>query len=521
MTLAIPKGPRYLPVPSSTFGGVDFLGLRQANLDMMASCLPGISNVTESVRVFSVISFLHARFYERVLAGSRGTASFADYRAFRERVEVLFTWGHMQQGTRASRSVPGTTAKPPAEHGDVELTFKAWNRSYANTGLMAAVQYGPASKTTDGLGFLDPVDGGFRRVTAAGQRLARAIDSQLASIPEAAVLDAHDALGSAAVAKALMKAWDVASPTEDERAAVREALYDPEAVEGKHGLARRSRTLQLAFEALKGGAMTPDEVRQAMTYAIRSDATHLVLSPALREARWHWAVLQVRQAQRFGHECLLPWIEAEVDGHAVTTPQLVQRAMDAIAHDAPDWTNRTIGDIADSLVEHETFDALSAAAVRGDDVCIFSAIERLRKLARGSDGLVVAALRTVFLCARATVLLARANTDGLLLRTGGSERVSLQHWVDTVSRCHSWRLDRFLSFLFETLVLSQHFAVAAMRNDGGTQRLRIAIEEDGLTRLTRSQWVPRVTPDRLEAALRLSADCGLLREDKGRFELDA
>jgi len=38
----------------------------------------------------------------------------------------------------------------------------------------------------------------------------------------------------------------------------------------------------------------------------------------------------------------------------------------------------------------------------------------------------------------------------------------------------------FLRLLFENLILSQHFAVAARRFDGRTHRLRISIEEEGL-----------------------------------------
>ena len=71
----------------------------------------------------------------------------------------------------------------------------------------------------------------------------------------------------------------------------------------------------------------------------------------------------------------------------------------------------------------------------------------------------------------------------------------------------SQRLADFLLLLFENLVLSQHSSVAGRRYDGGTQRLRISIEEEGLVALVDG---PRVTPDRLETALSLMAECGML-----------
>jgi hypothetical protein len=74
-------------------------------------------------------------------------------------------------------------------------------------------------------------------------------------------------------------------------------------------------------------------------------------------------------------------------------------------------------------------------------------------------------------------------------------------------------MKEFLRLLFENLILSQHFAVAARRFDGRTQRLRISIEEQGLEFLADDPFVPTVTHDRLRTALSLMADCGLIGTD--------
>jgi hypothetical protein len=69
-------------------------------------------------------------------------------------------------------------------------------------------------------------------------------------------------------------------------------------------------------------------------------------------------------------------------------------------------------------------------------------------------------------------------------------------------------------------VLSQHFVVAASRYDGGTQRLRITIEEEGLVLLAPDAWWPRLTPDRLASALALAGDSRLIdATEDGRFEV--
>ena len=75
-------------------------------------------------------------------------------------------------------------------------------------------------------------------------------------------------------------------------------------------------------------------------------------------------------------------------------------------------------------------------------------------------------------------------------------------------------MEEVLRHFFEMLILSQHFMVAARRFDGRTQRLRISIEEDGLEFIADgSPVIPSLTPDRLNTALGLMADCGLIGRD--------
>jgi hypothetical protein len=51
--IALPDNPYFIPRFVVETGGVDFLGMRQANLDLRERCLPGFSNSTDLVYRFS------------------------------------------------------------------------------------------------------------------------------------------------------------------------------------------------------------------------------------------------------------------------------------------------------------------------------------------------------------------------------------------------------------------------------------------------------------------------------------
>jgi hypothetical protein len=95
-------------------------------------------------------------------------------------------------------------------------------------------------------------------------------------------------------------------------------------------------------------------------------------------------------------------------------------------------------------------------------------------------------------------------------RRGGLDRISPFHWVQTLRKCEHMKFHEFMRYIFENLILSQHFTFAARRFDGKTQRLRIAIEEQGLVLLASKPARPGLTGDRLATALSLMADCGLI-----------
>ena len=180
---------------------------------MMADLISGTNNVTPYIRPFSILSWIFWKFHELC---EREDCSIAptslDVRAFRERIEVLFTWGARDAEVP---NIPGKQAEPPkTDDGQVELTFSAWGRVQSSTSLIAALWYGPASKTINGLGFLDPFRPEFYRTAGQGVALAQSLDRVLRGPPVIARL--LDKLGPVTAnvedARALWRSIGVSHP---------------------------------------------------------------------------------------------------------------------------------------------------------------------------------------------------------------------------------------------------------------------------------------------------------------------
>jgi hypothetical protein len=63
MNIALPITAFFLPPPKGENSGVDFLGLRQANLDMMTELIPSTNNVTSYIRPFSLLCWIFWKFH--------------------------------------------------------------------------------------------------------------------------------------------------------------------------------------------------------------------------------------------------------------------------------------------------------------------------------------------------------------------------------------------------------------------------------------------------------------------------
>src|SRR6266516_4189497 len=123
---SVPQTPFFVPRLKIDSGGVDFLGMRQATLDLREKCLPGYSNSTTHLRPFSLMSWVYWKLNRLATAMRMETITNTQAVRFREKIEILFTWGHKLQGIDG---LPGITFGPPSTgEGAVPLTFQDWKR---------------------------------------------------------------------------------------------------------------------------------------------------------------------------------------------------------------------------------------------------------------------------------------------------------------------------------------------------------------------------------------------------------
>jgi len=505
-----------LELPS---GGVDFLGLRQANLDLMATCLPGINNVTRFLRPFALLSWVHWKYHQLALAAGQQTGSSGELHAFLERAEILFTWGHKLNNLQG---IPGLDASAPTASSEgIELSFKAWKRIYASTGLMAALWYGPGSKSPDGLGFLEPVAAGLFRACGQGVTMAEALEARIRERRAAQILGLKGTRAQEADAKELFEAWSVDSVTQAEKDAFRAALYGERWITERSGRGKRSATLALILDVLAWARtpLTAPEIRRAMATRRRTGLPALAVRQELHEARMRWIVLQVRQLQRLALEGLFAWTEGWlVRARDRGLEQLGQAAATALRSGvSPVDTDRSVQQLMSGrFVDLPDIETAFEVAEDRPDLCVFRTIESLASALKApTDAVVRTCFDALLLCGHVAELMCRDPFAGSSLRCGSHLRISLQTWVEILRRSRSSSCRDLLVFVIENLVLSQHFSVATSRYDGQTQRLRIALEEDGLVALVKKPWQPNITRDRLETALRLMAECGMIVRSGG------
>lgn len=414
---------------------------------------------------------------------------------------------------------PASGAGPPGDGTVVPLSFKQWKRVQSSTNLIAALWYGPASKTVTGLGFLEPVASEFFRTVGMGTTLAEALDNVLRTEPVlySRLLDRLDPVEAGAEdARALWMLWGVGALTEPERHAFRQALYDGNAVgDYRSPLGQRSITMALAMHHLTHcSAIASDgDIRKGMYFAATADGVPYKIPAALDRARRKWVVLQVRQLQRYALEAMLSWCEHMIIYENVRdTAALTEAAVASLSEASfPLVLDAGIGGIIKGL--DEQFDSLEEFIERGRrDAAFdpFTVMDDIREAMVEQDSALIApCLYALFLCSAFAGCFAEKN----MIAAGGPPRLSLFDLRRSLTALGDASLNQAIQFIIEALVISQHFATAVNRFDGQNQRLRLSIEEDGLVTLVDQPWRPAITEDRLPTVLSLAAECGLIWRD--------
>ena len=199
-----------------SLGGVDPLGLRQINFDLMDLVLPGLNNVVRSIRPFTVMSWAWRRAALCAERAGKTMATVEELQDFVDRIEVLFVWSQLlRDGTV---DLPGRDFLATLVRAD-GYTFggPAWRAMRRtrkdSTALSAPVNYGPALKS---LGWIEQSSEalGVFKCTAIVTDALNALDRELAPyLIHPAFSDLGTVFVSGTEAKEWSGAWALNLPT--------------------------------------------------------------------------------------------------------------------------------------------------------------------------------------------------------------------------------------------------------------------------------------------------------------------
>ncbi|GAA0270645.1 hypothetical protein GCM10009127_08460 [Alteraurantiacibacter aestuarii] len=479
-------------------GGVDPLGLRQINFDMMDQVLPGLNNVARHVRPYLLMSWAWRRCNQLVRKHKR--VSVKDMRDFVDRIETIYAWS--QFAVDRETDLPGSSALAfLVQTESYTFSGKAWEkfrdtRRYS-TGLIAAVNYGPGLRNMRWIADLSSLEG--NPITEPGAYKTNpegdpALEEALDAFEEcmAAELDhpAFNVFGKVTVeledVKRWGELWQMDQLTEQGRTAAWRRINAGE------GRSVRSKGLELVrYAALHDtdGVNDTNDVRRLMANPDGIGFPEDLLPFAAR-----WRRMQVRQVLRLALEGLLYWCQGELQEAPLTTRQLALRFLDEAGgysgqHDALAWIEQF--EPGSDPIEH--LDRISACFGNG-------------------EGLATALISALRFC------IAEApdepqpfeRPDRLPLVKAARE---WKAWADLLPAA-------FISRLLEGWIFAQHTYWSVGRglqdargNGKMILRLRLFIDEGGwrLAQGIGQGTSPNATPDRLETALSLLHECDQLQ----------
>jgi len=470
-----------LPQP----GGVDPLGLRQINFDLMDQVFPGINNIARHIRPFSVVTWAWRR--AATIADQQGQTRVpvSVLRDFVDRIEVVFAWS---QFLRAPDSVlPGRDVLAPLLHRtEYEFGGEEWERRKTaraySTALSAPINYGPALKT---FGWLQADPSGALVATAAVQEALAALDQAMEPYLGHPVFSSLGKVGvSGADIGTWAEAWRLDLPTKAEKLAMVETMAGELAPRCR----RDSVALVVAASKHLGGTPSDQFLRRAMC----GPPSDFHVPPPLEQIAKAWRGTQNRQAFRLALEALFYWICLRLENGATSTGALVQEFLfeSGEAETAGHWFE----------------------AVRTDVFGPADWIERLDHCLYDDDrwAELPATIRAVF-----AACIAEAPDKA------GTERADRLPLARAAQEFAGWRdqpVADFLTHVLDSWVFGQHVywsvgrGLADARARGRSiLRLKVALEDEGWTMTPgASISAPRATADRLGTMVSLMREADLL-----------
>lgn len=485
---AAAQEPRFTTPGRTNFGGVDPLGLRQINFDLMDDVLPGLNNVARHIRPFVVVTWAWRRAHKQAETLGKTTIREDDLLDFVDRIEVLYALSQFLRDERTD--LPGSQYLAPwlrnvhLKFGGSKWQQRRKERRYS-TALSAPVNYGPTLKM---LGWVTPHPD-HRSLMIPNSAVDPALNALEAQMAGALRHNAFNDFGSVTVeredARQWGDLWALDQVTEMEAKVMAEQLF------GDSAPARRQLGVRLMLAAARHlGTTDVERVRAAMT----GPPSNFQPAAELRIVQYKWRLLQVRQLFRLSLEAFLFWTMRELDGPKRSTVWLVKKFLEGVP--SPVGAIKTGAWIK------------SLTSSRAGPTELMKLIQQALDNPGASD--------LPHSIARGLAFSLTEETPDL---TQHPERLPLWRAIEETTARSDSPIPEFVRYVLEAWVLAQHTYWSIDRgladahvHDRMLLRLRVVLDEGGwtLTPGARVGALPYPTPDRLQTVLSLASECGLL-----------
>jgi hypothetical protein len=481
--------PKLTPPSRVKPGGVDPLGLRQINFDLMDQVFPGLNNVARHIRPFVVVSWAWRRATH--LAEAKGLVRIPvdDLQDFVDRIEVVYTWSQLLRDPEVD--LPGRQVLAALVHSDkwsfggVSWRKRREDRRYS-TAFTAPITYGPGLKS---MGWVEP-HREYPAILVPTSAVEPALDAFEARLLDRLHHPAFSQFGTVEVtreeARGWGDAWALEEPTQPERITAAELLLGCQAP-----VARRNGCALMLAAAAHSSTRDVSAIRSTMAGAPSNFAPSAELNGAFEA----WRRVQVRQLFRLSLEALFYWILLEIESGPRSTGALAE----AFLARGP---NRPERSTAREWLGTATLEGYSPATLiyHIRQALTHPTYENL--ISTISDGL--------------AFCLAEAPEHGQVLER--EDRLPLSRARREAAALAQNTTRAFLHHVLESWVIAQHVywsigrGLADARARGKTiLRLRIVMEEGGwsLTPGAVAGSPPLPTADRLQTAVSLAEECRL------------
>jgi hypothetical protein len=486
---AAAEDPGFAPEGITRFGGVDPLGLRQINFDVMDELLLGLNNVARHIKPFVLVTWAWRRAQQQSQSLAADTIKQDALQDFVDRIEVIYVWSQLLRDPNVD--LPGKQFLAPlVSASTVNFSGPTWEqrrktRRYS-TALSAPIYYGPGLKA---LGWLQPL-AEYPAVMVPRPAVAPALDAFEAQLGAMLDHEAFNKFGSVIVssdeARSWADRWAIDDITDAEAEVMREMLV------GSTAPSRRRSGGELALAAANV-ASTSDValLRAAMT----GPPSAFVPAPQLLDTPDKWRRLQVRQLFRLSLEALFYWTLGAL-------PETTG-SIDALVRAFVQQTPRPL-DIASA----EAWIAHLVSAAEGPTELMTRIVRALDEPSAGDLAFSIAAGLALCLSEEST-----AES-----RTQQHDRLPLYRAQQEAAARSLGTVEELLQHVLESWVLAQHTywsvgrGLADARAGGKTLlRLKIILDEGGwgVTPGAPLGRPPQPTPDRLQTFISLGHECGL------------